>query len=1314
MAVDPYARYKTRKSLGTIDARRKKREENERNRNYAEEIRKKAQSDKKKADQKKNDSKNVFQKAGDAAGAVGNFVKDAAIDVKDKASDAFTGTKDTIQGQAASQKQSKATEEAMKVTKEWSAYQSKLKESDYDKPEVKAKNAEYSRRIKEVQGKVTDKDRKELDEAQKVDAKKTAAGAAETALNVGTLGLGTGVKQLAKQGVKKGSKAVFDSAAKGGAKKFAKEAAKDAPIGAAYGLTHTAYSDPDATISDYAKNAALGAGIGAAAPVAIKGAAKAIKGSDKAAGRAVQNILAKEGEEASPRLTNIGEKGVVGSLNDMMSKTGRKAVYKASDAMDSTKAGSKVIDMKDRFMTAWVTENHALYKVLKRSDFEGKTEGAYVAAREAIGNSNRALSYAQDFMENNENIARVTAGIENKSKKAGISDLVEGRKNFDEYAKVRADLDLVAAGKKEFSEKKMAELNARKEKLGVDFDEEYQGLVGFYKDLNDLRLKEGLISKQQYDEFAEEGFDYVRVQRELPDWMLDKPASKGRGSTASITKSDAVQKRNKYASAEQLSPTETLIKTAQLAHVEAMRNKAAKTVTSLLEEAGEGKVLRTTDIVREKQALLKDLKASKPIISKMNKVLRSNKKALARLEREINELKGQGRKELTKELKSKTKEIDARVTNPEIPMNPKAVLEELMSVDSVALRKIRRMLESRDAKLEPILDKVEILNRDVADAYAKRKGLWDQAQGMKTSVDKKGKNTMSFLDDGVENIVEISPEVASAVHSWDKQHQNVLMDVMRFSNNVFKYGTTGANAGFALPNFVADQVGSAINSRAVMSTHNPRNFVHSFMMTIGKPMGPEDRKILDGYLRANQGQTSINQYTKKAGADKTANKLVGKDARWTSKTYTMVKHPKEAWRALFDATEGGVALTEKLTRVQNYRGGYKKAVKEGMEDDAERIANQQARENSVDFLEMGSYGRVINSLVPYFNAAIQGNRIMLRNASERPASFAAKTATLVGVPIMATTAWNTIDSDRKAIYDTIPEYIKETNYIVIGPGAKWNDETRKWDGVVMMKKPPGFKEFAEPIRKYAEYVANNDPEKASGLWGFIGEEGGGVAADFGQTFSPIDFSDENKFLSSVTPQILKPTAEAILNKNFFQGEDIVKDYMQDQAPEDQKYQNYSQLTTHIGAMFNTSPLKVDHWIRATFGEVGTNAQHYTDRHVLGADEEAVGGRSLPESVTRRFKSPSGGADTDLFYKTYNPASSARKRASKEITAMVKEGRINEAKRKAESYNESINDRFKDFMKAQGDSPTYDSKWDERINELFIPTTEQAFKARKRQ
>ena len=180
--------------------------------------------------------------------------------------------------------------------------------------------------------------------------------------------------------------------------------------------------------------------IGTAADLALPAAGKLLRTADDAAGRQVMGLLTRNGDEATGIARNIGDDGLIGGINKSASDAGRKLTYGASDLLSSTKTGSKLISAKDSFMTKWVSEMHPLYKALKRSDFEGRTDGAYAAAREAIGNSNRALSYAQDFIDNNQSMRTLSEGLQERG-----DDLVKIRKNFDEFAKVKSELDLVGS-----------------------------------------------------------------------------------------------------------------------------------------------------------------------------------------------------------------------------------------------------------------------------------------------------------------------------------------------------------------------------------------------------------------------------------------------------------------------------------------------------------------------------------------------------------------------------------------------------------------------------------------------------------------------------------------------------------------------------------------------------------------------------------------------------------------------------------------------------------------------------------------------------
>ncbi len=211
--------------------------------------------------------------AGDVAGAVGNFVKDAAVDVYKTGESAVTGIKDVVEGQVAANKMDGVTEQVNELNKKRSAYMDTLQDADYDKPEVKQKLAEMQAEVENAQGQINDDDKKQMQESQDVDATKTAADTAETFLNVATLGTGTALKAGGKAAVKQGVKEVAKMGAKDVAKAVGRGAAEGAVFSGAAGLTDAVSEDMNAedAVANIAKSATFGALLGGASAGVGKG-----------------------------------------------------------------------------------------------------------------------------------------------------------------------------------------------------------------------------------------------------------------------------------------------------------------------------------------------------------------------------------------------------------------------------------------------------------------------------------------------------------------------------------------------------------------------------------------------------------------------------------------------------------------------------------------------------------------------------------------------------------------------------------------------------------------------------------------------------------------------------------------------------------------------------------------------------------------------------------------------------------------------------------------------------------------------------------
>lgn len=197
-------------------------------------------------------SKGFWGGVGDVVGGVGNFVKDAAISVKDDAQTSFRGVRDSIEGAVASGNQSKLEQGkndlSNKYNKEimniYAKYDNSPNGTNDITPEDQKKIDELrTKKDREITkykkdtnyDKASSEHKREFDEGQAVDAKKTALASGSTVLNVATLGAGTAVKAGGKQAITQAVKA-------GGKKAVAKEIAKRAAIAGAEGTTFGAAS----------------------------------------------------------------------------------------------------------------------------------------------------------------------------------------------------------------------------------------------------------------------------------------------------------------------------------------------------------------------------------------------------------------------------------------------------------------------------------------------------------------------------------------------------------------------------------------------------------------------------------------------------------------------------------------------------------------------------------------------------------------------------------------------------------------------------------------------------------------------------------------------------------------------------------------------------------------------------------------------------------------------------------------------------------------------------------------------------------------
>lgn len=481
--------------------------------------------------------------------------------------------------------------------------------------------------------------------------------------------------------------------------------------------------------------------------------------------------------------------------------------------------------------------------------------------------------------------------------------------------------------------------------------------------------------------------------------------------------------------------------------------------------------------------------------------------------------------------------------------------------------------------------------------------------------DSNGKNTIGRYRGGKKEFWEVPKDVKEEMSNLNPYSMGPVMQIISMPNRLLRAGATGLNVPFAGANFLKDQVGSAIQSKYAWQTHDPRNIV-SGLWQATRDFGSEANDPLWKKFEEFTGnQTIYDELRNQKATNATLRELrLGKKGVAINRAMSPVR-----------SLEDLIGITEKATRFQNFKGTYQKVLTDtGNEKLALQQATIAARKNTTDFNRAGDWGRVLNGFIPYFNASIQGSRSMARAFKERPIATSIKTVGTVALPTIAATLWNYADPARAEVYNSIDDYEKKDNWIIVGPDAHQNKDG-SWSGVVKIPKPPGYRDLTDPVRDVTEgFIKGQSPADAGRLLSDVLNAFGG----------PVQTGNLQQLEGSLLPQQVKPFIQAQMNKNLYTGKDIVPEFMNQAthpdgtpvANSDKAYTDTSGTSRALGKLFGVSPLIVDQFIRDSTASVGQYVQNTADQ--LGAAAGAIpknqiGGKDILSDIEGRFAKANG-------------------------------------------------------------------------------------------
>ena len=450
-----------------------------------------------------------------------------------------------------------------------------------------------------------------------------------------------------------------------------------------------------------------------------------------------------------------------------------------------------------------------------------------------------------------------------------------------------------------------------------------------------------------------------------------------------------------------------------------------------------------------------------------------------------------------------------------------------------------------------------------------------------------GYDTLNFMENGKKVSYEVPKMVASEMKRLNRvlpEGVERVISVLSMPAKTLRGGATSLNPVFAASNLIRDQLQTTITGNIGA---NIKGTPKALLATFGFGEKADN-------LRAELSRQGIigSEYRQTYGykqGDLMAE--LQKEHHLSKKAADRLKHP-------IDALNDLIGRTEYFTRAQQYFGT----------DGDITAKSQAARNNTLNFSRGGEAIMVINKIVPFLNAGVQGGRQMTAQITKRPARTALALAAWAGIA-MAAKGISESDEKKKELYDRVSDYEKKTNLILFDKDAKYNPETGRIDGLVKIPIP----QFLYPITD----SMNNIKDSPDALLK--------TASNIFEVFTGLD--TENP-VNQLTPTAIKPFIEAATNTNTFTKQDIVSDYDKNKLPQDKGAKYTTGAARFLSSLTGVDAPIIDNFIANWSGGLGKDlAKTLTDNPDNQKDGGGIG-RIFTEGAYRRF----GSAGADSQYK----------------------------------------------------------------------------------
>lgn len=414
----------------------------------------------------------------------------------------------------------------------------------------------------------------------------------------------------------------------------------------------------------------------------------------------------------------------------------------------------------------------------------------------------------------------------------------------------------------------------------------------------------------------------------------------------------------------------------------------------------------------------------------------------------------------------------------------------------------------------------------------------------------KGFEKVSYFKDGIREDWLVPADIGLALKNLDPEQASAAMQWLRTSI-AGKIATSGARAVRAVSTGLSPVFGLFTNPiRDIQTVQLTEKAGIKDLATglITELTGKEDNELYRQALREGAFQGTI--YRESQDPEQILMKKLQQ-----GNIFQKLSRPD---KLVEDASQA----MEEMTRL----AVFKRAIADGA---TPQEAAKAARNATVDFGRSGSFTQVVNQVVPFLNARIQGFSNILTAATKDPTKFVRQSLWTAAMPTALLTSHNI----NYKSYENVPDDEKRKYWIVMTGESKSQD----YQGhpiliphYIKIPKGEAQQAMSNVLERVMTLSRQKYPDSTATFMGKLVKD-----------FSPVNDS-------SILPPAVQMLAELKSNYSWFRDAPIVPDYVKigkkwyksSDVPAEYRYrQNSSELSKALGSALGWSPAKIDYVLK---------------------------------------------------------------------------------------------------------------------------------------